>query len=151
MGNYDELKLECKLKMINLKSISIYIIIFVMFVRCSSSAKLTKNEPSVKYKINEIKTENLEIKQKEVVDFVIEVYNEGQTPIQINGIRSNCGCLIPEWSNHKIQKNEKSVVILKYYSSSKGSKEGNVLNYKAWVAINGKEEEIEIRTKVFIE
>ncbi len=133
------------------KSISFYIIMLIIFVRCSSSKNLIENEPSIKYDIHRIVTENLEINQGDVVDFAIEVHNKGQAPIIINAVRSNCGCMIPEWNNQKIPTDEKSKIILKYFSKSKGTKEGNEINYKVWVTINSKEEVIEIKTKVFSE
>ena len=81
--------------------------------------------------------------------FRIEIQNNGHIPLEIEGVRTSCGCLIPEWSNKTIRTNEKSEVILNFYSKSKGISEGNELTYNVYIAMNGKEEIVVIKAKVY--
>ena len=101
-----------------------------MFSNCSVKKQLiTKKEIKAFIILNP--TINLGyVTEGEIKTFEVILKNPGNVPIKIHSAQANCGCIVPSIDTSPIAPNEESIILLKYYSKSKGSKEGKENNYE---------------------
>ncbi len=116
---------------------------------CKTANKLIETNVEALFKINGPNTVMEKIIDGEIVEFIVTIQNTGTKSLKINGVRTSCGCLIPEWSRSELKINEESKIILNYYSKLKGNTQGKENEYKIWVLINNQDELLHLKTTVF--
>ena len=122
-------------------------------INCGIS-KESRETRKLKYEISELIIHSDRIIDGDIVKIDLVLKNTGKIPIEIERIKTNCGCFISIWEKKEIPVNTQAVINFKYNSKNKslgfdeqnkGHKRPNYI--KLW--INGNEEIIDFDLIIF--
>lgn len=105
-----------------------YILIFVFsLITAAGFSQTNKSMPEMTFRDTLHNFGRIWYQDKAVYEFTFK--NTGKSPLIIEGVRSSCGCTVPEWSKAPVMPKGKSIIKVKYDTNKIGEFQKTVKIY----------------------